>query len=106
MPSLTSLEANSVINKQPDRPTEREFIGAALRYASDDYITFEPFYKAPLRNDYLRTIDEAIIINEWNAEGLGPQVEMEFADVESLALHLLAMYKKSKQVDDMNLLVV
>lgn len=78
-----------MVERQPDRPRENVFLGAALRFIKDDYHYFDPFYKVPMYNNHSHAMDEATIISEWNCEGIGPQLTT-YDDIEGLALKLLA----------------
>lgn len=78
-----------MIERQPGRPRENVFLGAALRYVKDDYYYFDPVCKVLKYNHHTHSADETTIVSEWNCEGIGPQIA-HHDDIEGLALKLLA----------------
>jgi len=84
--------------RQPGRPTEEEFIGAAVRFLKGEYTTqvvhLVTGYFAHVHQVYLDKIeDEKIIRREQFAEGLPGERE----SIRDFALKQLTLYQKSRK---------
>lgn len=94
---LTLPEAN-MVNRQPGRPSEREFTGAALRLTQNNYET-QPvhmlmgYYANVIMVQSGRAYDLDIIHREQMADGFPGFPE----SLEDFAIRQLAAYNKHKR---------
>lgn len=86
-----------MVARQPGRPTETEFTGAALRFISDEY----PHQSIHINSGYYanvmhvrpgKSVDKDIIRREQLAEGLPGEHE----SIRDFALRQLAAYQKQR----------
>ena len=87
-----------MVKRQPGRPTEEEFTGAALRFISDDY-TVEYLHSSVGYTNGLRAyypgkaLDIEIIRKEYLADGITGDQET----IRDFALRQLASYQRLRK---------
>jgi len=87
-----------MVERQPGRPTEQEFIGAALRFIENDYqyesiVAMTSYFAHVYRVSSGRMNDICIIQQEHSAEGR----EGEPVSLRDFAIEQLAAYRKLRK---------